>query len=263
MAWSTRGFGAPVTDAGGNVARTSAPVPTPGRSRPVTVETRCQSPGWASGAHSAGTATDPGTHTRPRSLRARSVIITFSARSLALRSSTARCPAVPLIGRVSTASPRRRRNRSGEADTTARSPNRSRAACGAGWWRTRAPNRRQGVGGRLRGQPAGEVDLVALAGPDEVHDLGDPGLEARPGRGWRRTAPGRDRPRTGRAGGPPAARARRTAAESSGRVGPSPSSRRPTGPTTRRVSNRARLMSGSPRSSGRRRSTRSTARPRS
>ena len=59
MACSTRGFGAPVTDAGGNVARTSVPVPTPGRSWPVTVETRCQSPGWGSGAHSAGTATDP------------------------------------------------------------------------------------------------------------------------------------------------------------------------------------------------------------
>ena len=27
---------------------------------------------------------------------------------------------------------------------------------------------RQGVGGRLRGQPPGEIDLVALAGADEV-----------------------------------------------------------------------------------------------
>jgi ribokinase len=60
-------------------------------------------------AHSAGTRTDPGVHTRPRSLRARSTIITFSAWSLSLARSAALVAAVPLIGRVSTSPWRTRR----------------------------------------------------------------------------------------------------------------------------------------------------------
>jgi len=40
-------------------------------------------------AHSAGTEMEPGVHTRPRSLRARSTIITFSAWSLPLARSRA------------------------------------------------------------------------------------------------------------------------------------------------------------------------------
>ena len=48
-------------------------------------------------------ASSPASHTRPRSLRARSTIITFSAWSLALRREPRRrSAAVPLIGRVST-----------------------------------------------------------------------------------------------------------------------------------------------------------------
>ena len=106
MACSTRGFGAPVTDAGGNVARTSVAEsdvvaqPAPYRAHEV-VQTR----GAPRPRTAAGTWTDPGSQTRPRSLRARSTIITFSAWSLLLARSAARVAAVPLIGRVSTSRP--------------------------------------------------------------------------------------------------------------------------------------------------------------
>src|SRR5947209_530998 len=113
-----RGLGAPVTDAGGNVARTRPPIPTPSASDPRTVLTRWWRPGCDSTAHSAGTSIEPGRQTRPRSLRARSTIITFSARSLALDRRAAACEAVPLIGLVSTWRPCHRRKRSGDAETT-------------------------------------------------------------------------------------------------------------------------------------------------
>jgi hypothetical protein len=71
-------------------------------------------------------------------LRARSTIITFSARSFALATSVAGSVPVPLIGRVSTSRPRHDRNRSGDADTTATAgvtpapQKRSSAPCGDG-----------------------------------------------------------------------------------------------------------------------------------
>ena len=126
MAWSTLGLGAPVTDAGGNVAAISAPQPTSFRNVPRTVLTRWCSPGWASTAHSAGTWIEPGSQTRPRSLRARSTIITFSAWSFALARSDSASRAVPLIGLVSTRRPLVRRNRSGDAETTPTGPAGSR-----------------------------------------------------------------------------------------------------------------------------------------
>src|SRR6185312_6395323 len=55
-----RTFGAPVTEPGGNAARTRSPSPAPGRSVPVTVETRCQTPGCGSGPSSSGTVPAPG-----------------------------------------------------------------------------------------------------------------------------------------------------------------------------------------------------------
>ena len=112
-------LGAPVTEPGGKDARRSSASPTPGRSVPVTVETRCQTPGASRSSVRAGTSTLPYSQTLPRSLRIRSTIITFSARSFADRESASPAPlsrgAVPLIGSVSTCRPRRRRKSSGEA----------------------------------------------------------------------------------------------------------------------------------------------------
>ena len=68
--------------------------------------------------HRAGTSIEPHSQTRPRSLRTRSTIITFSARSLGRSSDSV--GAVPLIGREEIRSPRRPRNSSGEAEATCR-----------------------------------------------------------------------------------------------------------------------------------------------
>jgi hypothetical protein len=72
--------------------------------------------------------TEPGRLILPRSLRRRSTIIAFSARSFAeasrrsaaARSSSGHRPrdAVPFIGRVAIAPPRRSKNSSGDAEST-------------------------------------------------------------------------------------------------------------------------------------------------
>src|SRR5437588_615812 len=116
MASSAASLGAPVTEPGGKPARTSSAQPTWGRKRPRTVLTRWKSPGWASTAHRAGTSTEPYSHTRPRSLRTRSTIITFSALSLAVNPPGR--AAVPLTGLDSTTRRWRRRKSSGDADAT-------------------------------------------------------------------------------------------------------------------------------------------------
>ena len=97
-------FGAPVTEPGGKLARSRSASPASGRSVPATVETRCHTPGAGRGSVSAGTRIEPYSHTRPRSLRMRSTIITFSARSLteaasAARVSSARVPSRPAATR--------------------------------------------------------------------------------------------------------------------------------------------------------------------
>ena len=109
------------------VAANSSGQPWPGASRARTVETRWTRPGCCSTSHSAGTLTLPTSATRPRSLRTRSTIITFSARSFSLccksfaanKSASGRAvrPRVPLIGRASTTPSRRLKKRSGEALT--------------------------------------------------------------------------------------------------------------------------------------------------
>ena len=107
MTCRTRGFGAPVTDAGGNVAAQEVAEPDVGSQLAAHGAHEVgEARDARSSSHSAGTWIEPVAHTRPRSLRARSTIITFSARSFALTSQRARrCAAVPLIGRVSTARP--------------------------------------------------------------------------------------------------------------------------------------------------------------
>lgn len=90
------------------------------------MDVRCHTPGAGCTSSSDGTTTLPTEHTRPRSLRTRSVIITFSATSFTdLRSSAAfpssnapRRGNVPLIGVERTRRPCRARNSSGDSDTT-------------------------------------------------------------------------------------------------------------------------------------------------
>ena len=116
-------LGAPVTEPGGNVARRTSASVTSGRRRPWTWETRCHSPGWGSAVGRRGATIVPYSHTRPRSLRMRSTIITCSAASLAEPRRVSSAAAadgrvgsraiVPLIGPVTMWRPRRRRNSSG------------------------------------------------------------------------------------------------------------------------------------------------------
>ncbi len=121
-------FGAPVTEAAGKSARKTSASPAPGSGSPAAAELICQTVGRRSTAHSSGTSTVPGRHTRLRSFRAMSRIIRFSARSFSerararprRRSSSGQRPraAVPFMGRVVSRRPSRRRNSSGEADAT-------------------------------------------------------------------------------------------------------------------------------------------------
>jgi hypothetical protein len=121
-------FGAPVTDPLGNRhAKTRASEVPGSRSAPI-VEVSCHTVSYRSASNIAETSTLPGTAIRPRSLRRRSTIIAFSARSFgdatrpaaAASSSAGHRPrgAVPFIGRVVTRSPSRRKNSSGEAEST-------------------------------------------------------------------------------------------------------------------------------------------------
>ncbi|GIU98707.1 MAG: hypothetical protein KatS3mg014_0323 [Actinomycetota bacterium] len=119
-------FGAPVTEPLGNRARKIPTRSTSGRSSAVIVEVSCQTVSYRSTRNSWSQATPPGTEIRPRSLRRRSTIIAFSARSLAeaasrraaSSSSSSHRPrgAVPFIGRVVMRFPSRRKNSSGEAE---------------------------------------------------------------------------------------------------------------------------------------------------
>gem|GEM_PF-5167161 len=102
MICMTRGFGAPVIDAGGNAARIRAPDRTPGRRVPRTVVTRWYSPGCASTSQRFDTLTEPYSQMRPRSFLVRSTIMTFSARSFGLSANAVASAPVPLIGRDST-----------------------------------------------------------------------------------------------------------------------------------------------------------------
>lgn len=92
-------------------------------------ETRCHTPARGRTSQRASTCTEPGVADRPRSLRIRSTIMTFSARSLAdaanrRRARSSACGsgdrgAVPLIGEVCTRSSAVRRNSSGDRLATA------------------------------------------------------------------------------------------------------------------------------------------------
>ena len=123
-----RTFGAPVTEPLGNSAPKTWSSVVPGRRSASTVEVSCHTVSYRSASNTRETRTEPGTATRPRSFRTRSTIIAFSARSFseetsrsaAASSSASHRPRaiVPFIGRVVTRSPSRRKNSSGEADST-------------------------------------------------------------------------------------------------------------------------------------------------
>ena len=138
-----RTFGAPVIEPPGNAARSRSSASMPGVElrRP---RSRRGGGRWRSARarRARRRARVPGAQTRDRSLRIRSTIIRFSARSFAL--SVSACPSaascsgptprgrVPLIGRVSTwPSASTRRKRSGEALSTATSGKSRKAANGA------------------------------------------------------------------------------------------------------------------------------------
>ncbi len=121
-----RTFGAPVIDPLGKSARKTSGTPVPGSRSAVTVDVSCHTVSKRSGSNTLAHRTVPGRAMRPRSLRSRSTIIAFSARSFtdAVRrsrvasSSASQRPrgAVPFIGRVVSRSPSSRKNSSGEAD---------------------------------------------------------------------------------------------------------------------------------------------------
>ena len=90
-------FGHPVTEAGGKLASSRSADVVVGGICACTVDTRCHTPGAGRTRKRSVTATVPVTASRPRSLRTRSTIITFSATSLA---ETRRAAGSALIGRV-------------------------------------------------------------------------------------------------------------------------------------------------------------------
>ncbi len=129
MAWR---LGAPVTEPQGNKAERMSLMVAPSRLEAVMVEVICHTVGKACTSNSDGTVTVPVRATRDRSLRSKSTIIKFSARSLAL---LARCclacrsastskarGAVPFIGRVVRVPWCQSKNSSGEALRTAPAP---------------------------------------------------------------------------------------------------------------------------------------------
>ena len=173
MSLSAWTLGAPVTEPGGKLAAIRSASLVPGRRRPSIRDTRCCTPTCSRGSRSAATRTLPISLTRPRSLRTRSTIITCSAASFSLASSSARAAApgaaVPLIGSLATVAPVRRRYSSGENETMPRSP----AANAAPWSgaRTAAPRARTSSGwpvhaGLDRGR---QVGLRQVAGGDALH----------------------------------------------------------------------------------------------
>jgi len=125
-------LGAPVTEPQGNKAANTSPIPTPGRSDAPTVEVSCQTVSYRSAANRSVQVTAPLRATRPMSLRIRSTIIAFSARSFVdacrarriASSSSSHRPrgAVPFIGRETIRSPSIRKNSSGDADKTRCAP---------------------------------------------------------------------------------------------------------------------------------------------
>ncbi len=175
-----RRLGAPVIEPPGKHASSRSTASRPGARRPVTVLTRWCTVAKLSSSQIRGAATLPGSQTRPKSLRSRSTIITFSARSLADAPSSARTRA------SSTGSARRRRVPLMGCVTASRAFHghqplgRAREDAAEGILEERAHGRRVGVvqvavelpGVAAVGEAelAREVHLVRVAGADVVDD---------------------------------------------------------------------------------------------
>ena len=175
MICSTRGFGHPVTDAGGNVARMISADGDVVAQRPAHGAHEVEQPGmWLDGAQRGHVDRSVLAHPPqvvPREIDDHHVLgaILLARLELARRSE-----AVPLIGRVSIARPSRRRKRSGDAETTAMSSSMSKAPCGAGCALGDATIERDGVAGLRRLEPSREVHLIAVAGAQVVEDRSTP-----------------------------------------------------------------------------------------
>ena len=133
-----RTLGAPVTEPQGNSAANRSARLLPERLRATTSDVICHTLGNASVWNRRGTCTLKGSATRDRSLRSRSTIITFSARSFGdvrrvwacAASSAGLAPraAVPFMGRARICPPRQSKNSSGETDSSWVSPVSTKAA---------------------------------------------------------------------------------------------------------------------------------------
>ena len=139
------------------------------------------------------TSTEPILATRPRSLRSRSTIIKFSARcfssmaSQVLRRASSRGVrprgAVPFIGRVDMCLPSRRKNSSGDSDSTSSSARVDQRAIGHALLAPERGIERDRIA--LEGEAIfhREVDLIDVAGGDVILDRSEGAviLLARPG----------------------------------------------------------------------------------
>src|SRR6266545_3119302 len=166
-------FGAPVTDPPGNAARSKSNASAPSANCPVTVDTRWCTVGCDSSANSLGTSTDLGRHTFPRSLRSRSTIMTFSARSFSL-SSSSRC-------RVEPQKPLRRDAGDLRAGKLEICPERRRITG------TQAAIQRERRAGERRMKALRQVDLIDIARGDVFANARDSCLELgarKVGLGW-------------------------------------------------------------------------------
>ena len=136
MSCIARTLGAPVTEPHGNKAANTSGSRRPVRVRACTSDVICHTVGSAWVWNSSGTRTVCGSAMRERSLRSRSTIITFSARSLgdarrrsaAAASSAGVAPraAVPFMGRARMLPPAalacQSKNSSGDTLSTCSSP---------------------------------------------------------------------------------------------------------------------------------------------
>ena len=125
-------FGAPVTDPHGKSARNTSTREASPRRSAATVDVSCHTVSYRSAEKTSVQVTLPARANRPRSLRSRSTIMAFSARSFTDPCNVARISsssasqrprgAVPFIGLVAMRCPSIRKNSSGEADKTRNRP---------------------------------------------------------------------------------------------------------------------------------------------